>query len=157
VKREVVVNGEHRQLRVHGGRLDYGPLAAEFECLQTQPGAYWVRVGARSFRVLRGAGGEVSVNGRTWRMEVFDPRNRRAAAGAGARLGRQEVRAPMPGKVVRVLVEPGAPVSAGQGLVVVEAMKMQNEMKSPTAGTVREVRVRAEATVAAGEVLVVIE
>jgi biotin carboxyl carrier protein len=137
--------------------LEYGSLRTGFELRQTQPGAYWVRLGARSYRVVCGAGGEVSVNGRTLRMEVFDPRDRRASAGPGARAGRQEITSPMPGKIVRVLVEAGAEVAAGQGLVVVEAMKMQNEMKSPKAGTVREVRVRAEATVAAGEVLVVIE
>jgi biotin carboxyl carrier protein len=71
--------------------------------------------------------------------------------------GRQEVAAPMPGKIVRVLVNPGENVEEGQGLVVVEAMKMQNEMKSPKAGRVAEVRTSAEATVAAGDVLVVIE
>jgi biotin carboxyl carrier protein len=59
--------------------------------------------------------------------------------------------------VVRLLVQAGDVVEAGQGLVVVEAMKMQNEMKSPKAGRVAEVWVRAEATVAAGEVLMVIE
>ena len=63
----------------------------------------------------------------------------------------------MPGKVVRVLVEPGDSVEAGQGLVVVEAMKMQNEMKSPKAGRVVEVRTRADAAVAAGEALIVVE
>ena len=63
----------------------------------------------------------------------------------------------MPGKVVRLLVQPGDVVEAGQGLVVVEAMKMQNEMKCAHAGTVREVRAAAGDTVAAGQVLVVIE
>jgi biotin carboxyl carrier protein len=63
----------------------------------------------------------------------------------------------MPGKVVRVLVEAGQAVEAGQGVVVVEAMKMQNELKSPKAGAVAEVRVEPGATVNAGDVLVVIE
>jgi biotin carboxyl carrier protein len=63
----------------------------------------------------------------------------------------------MPGKVIRVLVAPGDTVEEGQGLVVVEAMKMQNEMKSPKAGRVVEVRARADATVGAGEILVVVE
>ena len=63
----------------------------------------------------------------------------------------------MPGKVVRVLVEPGDSVEAGQGLVVVEAMKMQNEMKSPKAGRVVEVRTRVDAAVVAGEALIVVE
>jgi biotin carboxyl carrier protein len=63
----------------------------------------------------------------------------------------------MPGKVVRVLVEEGATVEAGAGLVVVEAMKMQNELKSPKAGTVTELRAREGTTVNAGDVLAVIE
>jgi biotin carboxyl carrier protein len=63
----------------------------------------------------------------------------------------------MPGKVVRVLVEAGASVEAGDGLVVVEAMKMQNELKSPKGGTVVEIRAGAGATVNAGDVLVVVE
>jgi len=63
----------------------------------------------------------------------------------------------MPGRVIRVLVESGQEIGAGQGLIVVEAMKMQNEMKSPRAGRVVEVRAAAGATVSAGDVLVVIE
>jgi biotin carboxyl carrier protein len=62
----------------------------------------------------------------------------------------------MPGKVIRVLVGAGDAVEAGQGLVVVEAMKMQNEMKSTRAGQVVEVRVQDGATVSAGDTLVVI-
>ncbi|MDQ3806105.1 MAG: biotin/lipoyl-binding protein, partial [Acidobacteriota bacterium] len=67
------------------------------------------------------------------------------------------ISAQMPGRVVRVLVEAGQEVEAGQPVVVVEAMKMQNEMKSPKAGAVAEVRARDGATVNAGDVLVIIE
>jgi biotin carboxyl carrier protein len=63
----------------------------------------------------------------------------------------------MPGKVVCVLVQEGEPVVPGQGLVVVEAMKMQNELKSPKTGVVTKIAARAGATVAAGEVLVTLE
>jgi biotin carboxyl carrier protein len=90
-------------------------------------------------------------------MEAFDPRDLRASGHGGGTHGRQEIAAPMPGKVVRVLVKVGDAVEEGQGVVVVEAMKMQNEMKSPKAGTVAEVRTRADATVSAGEVLIVVE
>lgn len=97
------------------------------------------------------------VNGRSMAVEVFDPRDLRTGGKAKASHGRQEVTAPMPGKIVRVLVNAGDAVEEGQGLVVVEAMKMQNEMKSPRAGRIAEVRTSADSTVAAGEVLVVIE
>ncbi len=63
----------------------------------------------------------------------------------------------MSGKVIRVLVAQGDMVEEGQGLVVVEAMKMQNEMKSPKAGRVAEVRARPDSTVGTGEILVVVE
>jgi biotin carboxyl carrier protein len=63
----------------------------------------------------------------------------------------------MPGKVVRVLVAPGDSVEAGQGVAVVEAMKMQNEMKASRAGKVLSVPAKEGATVAAGEVLATIE
>jgi biotin carboxyl carrier protein len=94
----------------------------------------------------------------TYDIRLTDPKRLRAGQGAGAQAdGAAQVVAPMPGKVVRVLVEQGASVEAGEGLVVVEAMKMQNEMKSPRAGRVSELHASAGATVNAGDVLVVIE
>ena len=63
----------------------------------------------------------------------------------------------MPGRVVRVLANLGEAVEAHQGIVVIEAMKMQNELKSPKAGTVAEMRVVPGDTVAAGDVLAVVE
>jgi biotin carboxyl carrier protein len=74
-----------------------------------------------------------------------------------AAAGDSRLVAPMPGKVVRVLVPMGAPVVAGQGLVVMEAMKMENELQAPRAGTVKEVHVREGQTVETGALLVVVE
>ncbi len=91
-------------------------------------------------------------------VEVRDPRSlrsRKAAAGTGE--GPQKLLAPMPGKVVRILLQPGAEVEAGQGVVVVEAMKMQNELKSTKKGTVKQVLVAEGASVTAGEVLAIVE
>lgn len=70
--------------------------------------------------------------------------------------GRQQIMAPMPGKVIRVLVHAGDEVEAGQGLVVVEAMKMQNEIRSPKAGTVERLSAQEGQPVNAGEVLCVV-
>ena len=63
----------------------------------------------------------------------------------------------MPGKVVRILVEQGAQVEAGAGIMVVEAMKMQNEVKSPKKGTVQKLLVSHDAAVNAGDVLAIVE
>lgn len=71
--------------------------------------------------------------------------------------GLAEIKTAMPGKVVRILTTIGAEVQKGDGVIIVEAMKMQNEMKSPKDGTVKEIRVKEGSTVNAGEILVVIE
>jgi biotin carboxyl carrier protein len=87
--------------------------------------------------------------------EVVDPRAWRGRRHGGAEAeGRQLVAAPMPGKVVRVLVKVGDKVEAGQGLVVVEAMKMQNEIRSPKSGTVERVLANEGQAVNNGDVLV---
>ena len=91
----------------------------------------------------------------TFTAEVADPRAWRGRRHGGAQAeGRQQVAAPMPGKVVRVLAKAGDKVEAGQGLVVVEAMKMQNEIRSPKSGIVERVLAREGQPVNAGEVLV---
>ncbi len=101
---------------------------------------------------------EVVVGSNRRAVTLTDPKRLRGADSAGAHAGGAAiVTAPMPGKVVRVMVEVGAAVEAGAGLLVVEAMKMQNEMKSPKAGTVATLNVEVGATVNGGDVLVVIE
>lgn len=136
-------------------------LADGASVLEVEPGLYSILRNGRS-HVARVAahpqqGLKVELDGRTSSVSLRDPRamSRKGAGGAGA--GRKSIMAPMPGKVVRVLVAAGDAVEEGQGLVVVEAMKMQNEMKAPKAGAIIEVRTEAGATVAAGEVLVILE
>ena len=82
---------------------------------------------------------------------------RQKKEGAATASGPQRVTAPMPGKVVRVLVKPGDNVTARQGLVVVEAMKMENELRAVRDGRVREVGVKEGQSVDAGAVLLVVE
>jgi biotin carboxyl carrier protein len=84
-------------------------------------------------------------------------RARRGGAGEATSTGEQRVVAPMPGRVVRVLVKPGDEVAARQGLVVVEAMKMENELTTARAGRVRDVGVAEGQSVQAGQLLVIIE
>lgn len=101
---------------------------------------------------------EVFLHGRGYDIKVVDPKRLRSGqASAAHEHGSAEVVSPMRGKIVRVLVEQGSPVEAGDGIVVVEAMKMQNEMKSPKAGIVVSLTAEAGATVNAGDVLAVIE
>jgi biotin carboxyl carrier protein len=90
--------------------------------------------------------------------EIRDPRSLRSRrAEAESADGVKKILAPMPGKVVRILAREGTEVQAGQGVIVVEAMKMQNELKSPKQGTVQKVEVAEGAAVNAGDVLMIVE
>ena len=162
------VNGEGHTLewRREGGRVfaNVGGRAYELEARETEAGAILFVLGGRVYecRVEGGARGggaaHVNVGGRECEVALFDPRRLRAGVAGGAQsAGRAVVASAIPGKVVRVLVEEGARVEAGAGLVVVEAMKMQNELKSPKAGTITGLRAREGATVNAGDVLAVVE
>jgi biotin carboxyl carrier protein len=166
LKVEVLIDSRAARLEVNGARFRYERASGEvieraFSVTPLTPGSYSILIEGRSYSAIALAPeirtGEIVVNGRAFAVEVFDPREMRARSSAGAGEGRQNIVAMMPGKVVRVLVAKGDAVEAGQGLIVVEAMKMQNEMKSPKAGRVIEVKTKADATVAAGEVLMVIE
>jgi biotin carboxyl carrier protein len=147
------------QILVDGHAVEIDPLRLE-AVKEVEPGVYSVLLEGLSFEVralTAPDGWSVEAGGRRFKVEVRDPRNasRRARAALGS--GRQNVVASMPGKVVRLLVRAGDTVDIGQGLVVVEAMKMQNEMKALRAGRVAEVRVSDGFTVAAGDTLVVLE
>lgn len=99
---------------------------------------------------------ELFVSNVPYHLEVFDPRRRKASQ-SGASGGDGLVSAPMPGKIVDVLVAKGDTVKSGQALAIIEAMKMQNELTSPLDGTVAEVRVTAGDTVEADAKLVVVK
>jgi biotin carboxyl carrier protein len=93
-----------------------------------------------------------------YHAEVADPRLWRGRKhGALEAKGRQQITAPMPGKVVRLLVTEGETVEAGQGLLVVEAMKMQNEVRSPKSGKVERLLAKENQAVNAGDVLAWVE
>ncbi|MGB6945694.1 MAG: biotin/lipoyl-containing protein [Bryobacteraceae bacterium] len=128
--------------------------------IQVEPGVYSVLLDGASYEIrLMETSQGLSAEAGGWRfaVEVRDPRDTSRGARASIGSGRQNVAAPMPGKVVRVLVGVGDSVEAEQGLVVVEAMKMQNEMKASRPGRVVEIRARAGETVGAGDTLVVLE
>ncbi|MDQ2920464.1 MAG: acetyl-CoA carboxylase biotin carboxyl carrier protein subunit [Acidobacteriota bacterium] len=144
----VEVDGRHYYLEVR--QLAHGEYL-----LISGSNVYKCRVEAKrdsqnSFAVvLRGLAHDIT---------IIDPKRLRGAPSAGAHhAGTAQIISPMPGKIVRVLVEVGAQVETGAGIVVVEAMKMQNEMKSPKAGVVVSINAETGATVNAGDVLAVIE
>jgi biotin carboxyl carrier protein len=142
-------------------RFRFGSECERAALVETpQPGMYSVLLDGRSYDTSveeTPEGLVVVVHGFRFEIEVRDPRRWTHASGTAGVAGLQTVAAPMPGKVVRILISPGDEVEAGQGLIVVEAMKMQNEMKASRAGRVLSVAVREGATVAAGEILASIE
>jgi biotin carboxyl carrier protein len=127
---------------------------------EVEPGLYSIVRDCQSYQVRVAKVREeyqVEVNGHAATVSLRDPRALTRSSSKGAHGGRQSIAAPMPGKIVRVLVASGDMVEAGQGLVVVEAMKMQNEMKAPRAGSIVEVKAVAGETVTAGDILIVLE
>jgi len=142
-------------------RLDDREFHVDF--LQVDAGLYSFLIGGRSYEIDLLEVDEalmVLVDGQPFRVEIQEERERRlrAAAGKGeVKAGKRVVTAPMPGKVVRLLVRPGDAVQPGDGIIVVEAMKMENELKAHAAGTVKEIRVEEGRAVGGGDILVVIE
>jgi acetyl/propionyl-CoA carboxylase alpha subunit len=129
--------------------------------VEVEPGTYSILLNGNSYEVRTGSLGDggtwVDIAGLRQQLDLRDPRNSRPGNGTAQRGGQATVKVPMPGKVVRILVAEGDPVEAGQGLAVVEAMKMQNEMKAPRTGVIRTIKVKEGATVAAGDSLMVVE
>jgi len=166
MKYEIVIDGARRSVEFtspgnNASRVKFtvdGRLV-EACAVRISRGVYSILVGGRSLEVTTeetSNGLLVRANGREYGVEVIDPRSWQRGRGAGIELeGRQQLVAPMPGKIVRVLVAAGQQVDAGQGLLVIEAMKMQNEIRSPKSGTVEKLA-REGQTVNAGEVLAVV-
>ena len=163
-----ISGGQHRvEIRREGTRVtaQVGERRYTLEAREPETGVYLLTLEGRVYEcrvepdAQAGTGtSRVEVRQKVYEISLSDPKRLRTAlAGGASASGRAIIKAPMPGKVVRVLTEVGAQVEAGDGLVVVEAMKMQNEMKSPKAGTVVELHARTGATVNAGEVLVDVE
>jgi biotin carboxyl carrier protein len=125
-----------------------------------RPGVLSLLIDGRSYRVvLDGEAAEPALHIRHQRIpyRLEDPRSLRSRRRHSGTDGPAVLKASMPGRVVRILVERGQDVAAHQGIVVIEAMKMQNELKSPRAGRVSDLRVAPGETVSSGDILAVIQ
>ncbi len=157
MKLDLTINGREQRIELTPGKFRLGDASEREVIVETpEPGVYLVLMDGRSYDA-RIDNGTVTVCGHRFDIEVRDPRRWSRQSAAAAHSGVQKLAAPMPGKVVRILVEVGDTVEAGQGIVVVEAMKMQNEMKAARAGKIASISAKVGATVSAGEVLAAIE
>jgi biotin carboxyl carrier protein len=161
----VHIQGERIQVEVENGRVLVEGEALDVELAPgTLSPVRGVRAGGRSLRALPHRNGRgdwsLEVEGIRYRAEVLDAGQeaiREAKKAAGAHAGPAPLRAPMPGLVVRVEVEEGDEVDAGQGVVIVEAMKMENELRAEAPGRVKAVRVQEGTAVEKDQVLVEFE
>jgi biotin carboxyl carrier protein len=161
-----IVGGEERVVEVtprdNGYRVVIGDRELDLDAVHLQGLAVSLIAGTRSYRcdIDPGKNGQIGVLvGETvYPLEILDERRlrMRRASGNFTLQGPQRVDAPMPGKITRVLVKVGDEVQEGQGLVVVEAMKMENELKSPKAGKIAELHAVEGAAVESGAKLVVV-
>lgn len=161
----VTLEGREYQVTVDGDRVTVNDrqYIAHLTAIEGTPLRHLV-IGERSFTLpFQGEGGgrwTMGFQGETWAADVVDERTRhiRSLTGPGEdRKGGGQLKAPMPGLVVRVDVEAGQAVAAGASVVVLEAMKMQNELRAPTQAKVVAVRVQPGQAVEKGQVLVEFE
>ena len=136
----------------------------ELEVSEPEPNVYLFKHNGKIFEVFVSPNEKsneafrVNIANHYFEIKITDPKRLRGTnAETGEIEGIAEIKTAMPGKIVRVLVEQGAEVRTGDGIIVVEAMKMQNEMKSPKDGVIKEIRFSEGATVNADDVLAVIE
>jgi biotin carboxyl carrier protein len=142
-------------------RITLDGLPIDADATEIAPNIFSILLNGQSHevRVAPAPGGALTLQTahHEFTAQVIDPRAWRGRHhAAGEAEGRQQIVAPMPGKVIRLLVQAGDAVEAGQGLLVVEAMKMQNEVRSPKRGTVERLLAKEGQPVNAGEVLCIV-
>ena len=158
------IDGESVDVEIHrdGDAVTarVGDRSYDVEVTDLEKGVFAIRDGAslRQAVVTPGSPTRVTIQNDEFEVEITDPKRLRGTGlDSEHGVGTAEIKTMMPGKVVRILVDVGSEVKKGDGVIVVEAMKMQNEMKSPKDGVVKELRSAEGSTVNAGDVLVVIE
>ncbi|MGO9087319.1 MAG: biotin/lipoyl-containing protein [Candidatus Sulfotelmatobacter sp.] len=161
---DVTIDGKSYRLELEraGGRWScrLDGREVEVDAVLARPDVLSLRIGNSAYEVKceRVASDlHLWVGSERFGVEVRDPRSLRGRARAVDDHGPRKLTAPMPGRVVRVLASQGSEVEAGAGVLVVEAMKMQNEIKSPKKGTIQKILVSEGAAVNAGDVLAIVE
>jgi biotin carboxyl carrier protein len=166
VKLDIRISGQTRTVALErnadGWRVSLDGRPVHADATEVAPNIFSVLIEGQSheIRITRLPDGTLALQTghNEFSAEVMDPRTWRGRRhGALEAEGRQQVVAPMPGKIIRLLVQAGDKVKAGQGLLVVEAMKMQNEIRSPKSGSVESLLAKEGQSVNAGEVLVWID
>jgi biotin carboxyl carrier protein len=163
---EITIAGQQHRVEISRGaagmqvKLDGEPVAVDLQ--QPEADVLSLLWEGRSYEVRRERAAEgplrLEIDGRRYSAEVRDPRSLRSRRAAGDILeGPQRLTASMPGKVVRILAPEGTQVEAGQGVLVVEAMKMQNEVKAPKSGVVAKILAQEGSAVNAGDALAIVE
>jgi biotin carboxyl carrier protein len=161
---DVTIDGKNYRLELNHAegrwscRLD-GRMV-EVDAVFARPDVLSLRIGNQAYEIKSERVANdlyLWVGSARFAAEVRDPRSLRGRKRAGDDHGPKKIIAPMPGKVMRLIVREGDEVEPGAGVAVVEAMKMQNEIKSPKKGTVRKILVCEGATVNAGDVLAIVE
>ena len=159
---EVTIAGKKQQVDLEptasGWKCRIDGPEVEIEVAEVHAGQLSILHDGKSYDVRRGAEEEVFVGSNRYQIGVTDARSWRGKRHlAGGETGPQKLTASMPGKIVRVLATENGKVSAGQGVIVIEAMKMQNEIRAPREGIVKKILVREGSNVNAGETLAIIE
>jgi len=168
MKLQAAVDGEKHEIEItrDGDKLfaRVDDRNYELEASEPEPNIFLLKHEGRIFEVFvspqKNAGEPFAARIGSTELDITltDPKRLRGTgSGADAVDGKAEIKTAMPGKVVRILKAAGDTVEKGDGIIVVEAMKMQNEMKSPKDGIVKDLRVSEGDTVSAGDILVVIE
>ncbi len=130
----------------------------DLEASEVEPNVYLLKHNNQIYQIYVAPNGIVNVANNQLEVKISDPKRLRSSSSSDINTdGIIEIKTAMPGKIVRILVNQGDEILQGDGVIIVEAMKMQNEMKSPKDGIVKSIKVEELATVNAGDVLVVIE
>ena len=151
---EMIRSGAGTQWTVDGRAL-------HAHTLEVSPGVYSILIDGESFEALvvpqEDSDLVVTVASHTYTASIHNPRKWKPNRGLGTEAeGPQQLRAPMPGKIILLLMKAGDAVEAGQGIVVMEAMKMQNEIRSPKSGKIKRLLVIEGQTVNTGEVVAIV-